>query len=54
MDFAEKYATPKFRGWLADKELNLEDFVDSHQDIDRVEFAEMLGGKWVDEIEAGS
>lgn len=52
MDFASKYATPKFRGWLADKDLDLEDFVDSHEDIDRVEFCEMLGGGWIDEPEA--
>ena len=30
-DFASKYATPKFRGWLMDRKLTLEDFVDSHQ-----------------------
>ena len=54
MGFAEQYATTKFRGWLADKELSLDDFVDSHPDIDRVEFCEMLGGKWLDEIEAAS
>jgi len=52
MSFAKRYATAKFRGWLADKEVNLEDFVDSHQDIDRVEFCEMLGGGWIDETEA--
>jgi len=48
MSFAEKYATPNFLGWLADKKFNLEGFVDSHQDIDRVEFCEMLGGGWLD------
>jgi len=52
MSFAEQYATPKFRGWLMDRQFSLEDFVDSHPDIGRVEFAEMLGGKWADEIEA--
>ena len=54
MSFAEQYATPKFRGWLIDRELSLADFVDSHQDIDRVEFCEMLGGKWIDETEAAA
>ena len=54
MGFAEKYATPKFRGWLEDKKFSLDDFVSSHADIDRVEFAELLGGKWVDEIGAGA
>ena len=52
MSFASKYATPKFRGWLDDKKFSLEDFVDSHEDIDRVEFCEMLGGRWLDETEA--
>jgi len=49
LSFAEKYATPKFRGWLEDKKFSLDDFVSSHADIDRVEFAELLGGKWVDD-----
>ena len=53
MRFAEKYASNKVRGWLADKELSLEDFVDSHN-VDRVEFCELLAGKWVDEIEAAA
>ena len=52
MDFASKYATPNFRGWLVDKELKLEDFVDLHHDIDRVEFCEMLGGGWTDQTES--
>ena len=52
LSFAERYATQKFRGWLMDRQLSLADFVDSHEDIDRVEFCEMLGGRWLDEEEA--
>ena len=54
MSFAEKYADPQISGLAAEEGLNLEDFVESHADIDRVEFAGLLGGKWVDEIEAGT
>jgi len=48
LDFAEKYASPAFTAWLKQKNYSLADFIDSHSVVDRVEFCELLAGRWVE------
>ena len=49
LELAEKYVNDPVIDWLAESGGNLSLFVDSHADISRLEFCQLLIGDWVPE-----